>query len=134
MFRIPIFGFSCTCLLVRLCLTLSHTWQQGVWCFRCRLQPGLRLLLLTVGSHIFAYPSAAVPSHAGLIHLAILPNRSAVSAPEPPSSALPVSALESPAQALSLLPHLLPDNNTAETAHNRHTEWRPIPGHFRFVL
>ena len=106
MFRIPIFGFSCTCLLVRLCLTLSHTWQQGVWCFRCRLQPGLRLLLLTVGSHIFAYPSAAVPSHAGLIHLAILPNRSAVSAPEPPSSALPVSAPEPPAQALSLLPHL----------------------------
>jgi len=123
--------FPCTCLLVWLCLTLSHTWQQGVWCFRCRLQPGSRLLLLTVGSHIFAYPSAAVPSHAGLICLAILPNRSAVSAPEPPSSALPVSAPEPPAQSLSLLP---PDNNAAETAHNQHREWRPIPGRFRFVL
>ena len=113
MFRTPIFGFSCTCLLVWWCLTLSHTWQQGVWCFRCRLQPGSRLLL----SNIFAYPSAAVPSHAGLIRLAILPNRSAVSAPEPPSSALPVSAPEPPAQALSLLPYLPPDNNAAETAH-----------------
>jgi len=39
---------------------------------------------------------------------------------------LPVSAPEPPAQALSLLPHL-PDNNAAETAHNRHREWRPIP-------
>jgi hypothetical protein len=85
--------------------TVSHVSARSVV---LPLSPaaGSRLLLLTVGSHIFAYPSAAVPSHAGLIRLAILPNRSAVSAPEPPSSALPVSAPEPPAQALSLLPHL----------------------------
>ena len=48
---------------MELCLTLFHTWQQGVWCFRSCLQPGSRLLLRTVRSHLFCSCSLACKSH-----------------------------------------------------------------------
>ena len=116
--------------------TVSNVAARSV-CFRCRLQPGLRLLRLTVDSHIFSYPSAegcegtAVPSHTGLICLAILLRRQCTR-----TSFLGFARQCSRAsgQGSVLVPHLPPDNNAAETAHNRHREWHPIPGRFRFVL
>ena len=121
-----------TCLIVVLCLTLSHTWQQGVWCFRCCLQPGSHPQFAATFSLILLQPFPRMQVSSVLPFCLIAPP---VSAPEPPSSALPVSALDPPAQTPPLLPHHPPpDNNAVETAHNRHQEWCLISGCFRFVL
>jgi len=69
-FHVP--DSSCGCVSHCLTRVSKECGASAVACSRV-----LRLLVLTVGSHIFAYPSATVPSHVGLICLAILPNRSA---------------------------------------------------------